>query len=148
MKRIKWNWGTKIFLVYAVFVVGMLTLVYMCTQQHFDLVRSDYYEAEIAHQQLMNSHQNTMNLEQQPSIVVNGAAVAISIPEGLQVANGEAYFYRPDNAVFDKKIAFSQNEVTVDPQQLQHGLYTLKLTWESNGKQYYYEDKVFITKPS
>ncbi len=142
--HIKWNWGTKIFLAYTVFVGGMLFLVYLCTQQHFDLVRSDYYEAEIAYQKQMTSSENTLALGALPTIVDDGETIAIKLPAGMAISNGEAFFYKPDNADLDKRFAMDANGVSVSKSALGRGAYTVKITWYSNGKEFYHEEKVFV----
>jgi len=142
--QIKWNWGTKIFLAYSIFVLGMLFLVYMCTQQHFDLVRSDYYEAEIAFQQQLNSNNNSLALEQQPKIADNGDLISIVLPSSQIFTKGEAYFYKPDNAAGDKRFPLTTATTTINKADLQKGLYAVKLSWQADGKDYYFEEKHFI----
>ena len=52
------NWGYKIMFVYLLFVVGMLTLVYKCTQQNTELVADNYYDQEVKYQERYNKLQN------------------------------------------------------------------------------------------
>ena len=43
----KWNWGTKLILVFSLFVAGMITLVVMSMKQKVQLVAKDYYKEQI-----------------------------------------------------------------------------------------------------
>ena len=49
------NWGYKILLVYAVFIAGILFLVYKASSQKMDLVTPDYYEQELKYQSQINA---------------------------------------------------------------------------------------------
>lgn len=145
--KLKWNWGTKIFLAYGVFVAGMLFLVYLCTQQHFDLVRPDYYEAEIAFQNQLSSNENYLALADQPKVVEQPTSISVKVPNEMTIQSGEVYFYKPDNATMDKRFALQANGIEVAKDQLDHGMYTVKVSWAAGGKNYYTEEKIFIAKP-
>ena len=43
----KWNWGTKIGLFYSSFVLFILGMIFLSSQEQYDLVTEDYYAAEI-----------------------------------------------------------------------------------------------------
>ena len=51
----KINWGYRIFIVYFLFVIGILTLSYKSSQQKFDLVQQDYYGAELKYQTVIDA---------------------------------------------------------------------------------------------
>ena len=55
------NWGYKILLVFAVFVAGILFLVYKSSNQKMDLVTTDYYEKELKYQQKIDAMDKVAN---------------------------------------------------------------------------------------
>lgn len=48
----KFNWGTGITIFIVLFVVSMSAMVFKASQQNVDLVTEDYYEKELAFQDL------------------------------------------------------------------------------------------------
>jgi len=100
------NWGYKIMFVYVLFVVGMLTLVYKCTQQNTELVADNYYDQEVKYQDRYNKMQNaaTATVVCNP---VNDKSVELSFPSEFanRAIKGKLTFYRPD----DKQKDFTMN---------------------------------------
>lgn len=144
MTTIKWNWGTKIFLTYGLFVVFMLGMVYLCTQQHFDLVTPDYYAQELKYQDVIDGQQNLRALGKPVSISQTGHLVAVALPVDRIDGEGEVKFYRPDNAALDMNISLQgQTTVMVPLAKLKKGLYKVKISWMDNGKRYYDEQSFF-----
>ena len=58
----KLNWGYKILIVYLMFAAGMLTMVYLTTQENRDLVSDNYYEEELAYQEIIDQSSRTAKL--------------------------------------------------------------------------------------
>jgi len=142
---IKWNWGTGLIIAYSSFVVFMLGMVYLCTQQHFDLVTDDYYEQELKFQQVIDGKQNENLLEKQTIIKIELGVVTVTLPMEKIEGEGKVVFYKPDNASFDKTLALNgSNSITIPVFELKSGLYKVKATWKSEGKPYYNEQSLFI----
>jgi hypothetical protein len=142
---IKWNWGTGLIIAYSSFVVFMLGMVYLCTQQHFDLVTEDYYEQELKFQQVIDGKQNEQLLEKQTLVKMDLGVVTVTLPMEKSDGEGKVVFYKPDNANFDKTIALNgSNRVSIPVSELKSGMYTVKATWQSEGKPYYNEQTLFI----
>ncbi len=142
---IKWNWGTGIALVYIGFVVFMLGMVYMCTQQDYDLVSSDYYEQELKFQKVIDGKENENLLGKATTVTLDATQVTVVIPMEKVDAEGSVTFYRPDNAKFDLTVPLlGKSSVTVPVEKLQSGLYKVKSAWQHNGKPYYNEQSLFV----
>lgn len=142
---IKWNWGTGITLVYSGFVVFMLGMVYLCTQQHFDLVTPDYYEQELKFQQVIDGQQNEMQLNRKTILEVQQDMVKVTLPTDKVEAGGTILFYRPDNARYDMVLPVSgTNTVMVPLSKFKAGVYKMKATWKSEGKPYFNEQSLII----
>ncbi len=141
----KWNWGTGIILVYSSFVLFMLGMVYLCTQQHFDLVTPDYYEQELKFQQVIDGKQNEQNLGKATSVVIDKAIVTVTIPMDASDGEGKVTFYRPDNALYDVSLLLhGANSVSLPIEKLKAGMYKVKVSWKHAGKPYYSEQALIV----
>lgn len=141
---IKWNWGTGLILAYGGFVVFMLGMVYLCTQQHFDLVTEDYYEQELKFQQVIDGSRNEQKLDKQTTVVMQNGVVTITLPMN-DVENGKVFFYKPDNSKFDKTFELNGNNIIAVPvTDLKSGMYKIKVTWKSEGNPYFNEQSLFV----
>ena len=141
----KINWGLRIVVLYMGFVVFMLTLVYKCTQQKFDLVSKDYYAKELAYGGIIEGHHNKSILETPVSVGLGDGGVQIQLPasqKGLQ--KGMVLFYRPSDAGKDVEMAFNSISHTVPLAKFSKGVYKVKITWENKGKQYFDEQGIYI----
>jgi hypothetical protein len=49
------NWGHKIAIVIAAFVIGMLSMVYFASQQTNEMIDDNYYQKELAYQDIINA---------------------------------------------------------------------------------------------
>ena len=137
---IKWNWGTKIFLVYTGFVVFMLGMVYLCTRQNYDLVSTDYYAQELKYQQVIDGKNNANQLGKAMTIAATANGVAVQLPVAAVEGEGELHFYRPDNASYDFKVPVKGDGlVNIPANQLKTGKYTVKARYQYAGKPYYNE---------
>jgi hypothetical protein len=137
---IKWNWGTKIFLVYSGFVVFMLVFVFLCTRQQFDLVAPDYYAQELKYQDVIDGKNNANLLAKGISLSASNDTILVHLPVEELRGGGEIYFYRPDNASLDFKMKFVNNAIIAIPtSKLAKGTYNVKATWTNDSKPYFHE---------
>jgi hypothetical protein len=142
---IKWNWGTGIILVYSGFVVFMLGMVYMCTRQHFDLVTPDYYEEELAFQQVINGKENENLLDKSTQVVVGTQSITVTLPMEKTDAGGTVIFYKPDNSKYDFSLPLNGlSELTVPIEKFQTGMYKVISKWEYEGKPYFNEQALYL----
>ncbi|HSC53145.1 MAG TPA: FixH family protein [Phnomibacter sp.] len=143
---IKWNWGTKIFLVYGIFVVAMLTLVYMCTRQQLDLVSTDYYAQELKFQQVIDGRKNATELNGEFTLQATHDSLIVQLPTDAVAGKGEIFFYRPDNASFDVTIPFENTTtIAIPSSQIKTGTYKVKASWKHNDKPFY-QEKMFTVQ--
>lgn len=138
------SWGTKVAALYLGFAGLIITLVVASMRQDFDLVTPDYYGAELRYQEVIDAGRNQAALSAPVSLQQEADSLRIRFPEefiGRQVS-GQLHFYAPVNAARDREfpIFLRQNELCIAYSQLHAGThYTLKITWESEGKSYYQE---------
>lgn len=144
----KISWGYKILFVYLLFVVGILFLVFKASQEKFDLVTPNYYDAELKFQNVINDRQRVAQLSAPPKITHSVNKVQVEFPHEFlnQDMQGEIYLYRPSNASKDFKRKFTTNknfiEITLDRNF--SGSYELKLSWKVNKATFYHEQRIFF----
>lgn len=142
------NWGHKIAIAYLVFVAGILFLVFKASQESFDLVEKDYYEAELRYQERIDETKRTQSLSQPPTIQHHSGEIIISFPSdfvGKQI-KGDAFLYCPSDARKDIKTSFSVQDdaLVLKVPSGNKGMHRLKLQWSVAGKNYFHEENIFL----
>ena len=138
------NWGWKIAIVYALFVIGMLSVVVYSTKFDTNLVGEDYYEKEVAFQQEIDKKQNTINDSLVFNVKVLNDSVVIEFPR--DVASGKVIFMRAADINSDKNFDLKKNQKKQSfPLDLfKNGSYEVQIDWRANNKEYYWEEKIVI----
>lgn len=144
----KISWGYKILFGYLVFVAGMVCLVIMASSEKFELVTKDYYEQELAYQNIIDQASNTAALSAPITVEKTATQLKISFPKELsdQKKSGLIYLYCPADSRRDFRKSFESNENTF-LQELpvaMKGMYELKLSWQVEDIKYYFEKKLFF----
>jgi hypothetical protein len=142
------TWGTKIFIVYLAFVLGIVFMVFKSSIQNTDLVTTDYYAKELKYQDKIDEIKRVSALSEPIRCTINNNTLIILFPKDFAGKKliGEAVLYCPSDEKKDIKKAF-----TVMDESLQlkipvgsRGLYELHLSWQDGGVTYYFEKKIFI----
>lgn len=144
----KLSWGYKIMFVYIAFVAGMGFLVFKASSQKFDLVTKDYYDQELKYQQVIDQAANSSRLSAPVTVDRKEGEIKISFPDEMKNKKKtvDFYLYYAADAKKDFRKSFELNE-NVLAQALpvgMKGMYELKLTWEAEGVEYYFEQKLFF----
>jgi len=148
MKK-KANWGTGIFISYALFMfLAILAAVYFMNQE-VDLVTDDYYQQEIKYQDQIDKIERTNALPEKPAIDFDGVGVKVSFPESLFKKNvtGKIHFYRPSNPAKDFDIPLNVNTEgfqLISTKKMETGFWRLKLNWKMEGNEYYSEKEIIL----
>lgn len=144
------SWGYKIALLYCSFVALMVVLVVKSMHQKIDLVSKDYYAEELAFQKQIDAGKNQSALSTAASVHADAQNVVIEFPPEFknENINGKVHFYAPANADFDKDfpIVASNNTVSIARDLLQQARYTMKLSWEADGRKYYQETDLNLAR--
>lgn len=143
------NWGKGIALVLAVFVFGMLFLVYKTTSVDFELVADDYYAKELAYQGQIDKMKNVRALGADVAIQVMKDAFELQFPmEQLDgPVEGSVVFFRPSGGEFDQ-----QFDLQLDAEGAMHipavewplGIYNVQIEWNSGGTEFYSEETIYL----
>lgn len=142
------DWGKKIAIVYIGFVVFMLTLVTLCIKQKdINLVSDDYYAQELEYESTLAKKRNSNELIEEVTITEDQKTVSINLGKASVGSKGQIVFYRPSNPSLDFIIPLvvnSNGTQILDLSTKKTGLWTVKVDWEKEGKQYYKEQKIQI----
>lgn len=147
---IQFGWGWRIALLYSAFVAMILVLVISSSKQKFDLVSPDYYKDEIAYQTVVDASENQAALTGSLIIQANKKVITIDFPNefseiGIQ---GDIYFYSAVNKNWDRHLAVKTmgNRMEIDRSLFMKTSYKIKLSYSANGKKYYQENDINLSK--
>lgn len=146
MSAFKIGWGGKIAILYGGFVLLIAALVTGSMRQDFDLVTDDYYQQELAYQDVLDAGKNQSALSAPADIYANATDVVITFPDEFKgkTINGKVHFYSPIDETWDKQVSLENTGavVTVPRSELQNTRYTIKLSWDADAKNYYQESDI------
>ena len=144
----KWNWGTKLAILFTIFASFILFLVYKCVNTKYELVSKEYYKDELRYQDKIDGQANA-NILSDIKVGQTKNLVIVTFPKeqkGMK-AEGELWFYCETNEDKDRKIPVSidaDGQQNIDKNTLAKGTYKVKITWDVSNKKYYSEKAITI----
>ncbi len=146
----RFHWGHGIALFFSSFVVFMLSMVYLCSQQTFDLVAEDYYEQELRYETRIQARQNAAALSTVPQIFWQAEALILSFSAAeFSDLRGEIYAFSPASRSRDRRLPLAldaQGQQTVSTSDWAAGAYDVQISFESGGKAYFIEQRLEIKR--
>jgi len=138
------NWGNRIVLAFVCFAAFIGYMVTRAFQEDFDLVAEDYYAQEINYEQKQIKRANTAEYGKSVDIKQAVAHLVIQFPD--DAAEGTIEFYHPSRKMFDKRYDINLNNGTqvIDKEELVPGNYRVNINWNSEGRDFLHESKIFI----
>lgn len=126
------------------FIIGMV--VYMFKHHGNDaLVEEDYYEKGINYDKEYDAKSNTLNDEATPEIKQSQTQLIIQLKDA---ADYQLTLMRPSAKEKDVKsngkTIGDENLIIIEAGSLDKGLWSLKLEWRSNGKDYLFTKDITI----
>jgi len=145
--KIKFNWGTGIFIFIALFLLVNALVIFKSLQQRNDLVTEEYYPQGLEYQKQIDRFANANALTGKIQIMQEPGAVVIIYPSELKEKNvkGQVVFFRPsdENADFHDSISFDTAMIQKIPvQKMMKGKYIAKFFWIMDGKEFAHESTV------
>jgi hypothetical protein len=139
------NWGTKIVLGMATFMIFIVVLgLIMFNSKKDALVDNDYYEKGINYNKVYNRKEQTNIDHAQPEISVNQDMIIVKFVSGAQ---GTARLMRTSDKDLDKTMPFESNinrQLIIPARNLKKGAWRLIIEWVSNEKSYMYEQEITL----
>lgn len=142
------NWGTKIILIFAVFVSGILFMVLKAGRYNMDLVTTDYYEQELKYQHIIDAVERTNALTTKITCSVSGRQIDIQFPAEMknEQLDADVWLYCVADKKRDlrKKFSTLEGKLAMPILPENNGLHEIKLSWASKGQTYYYTQKIIL----
>ena len=145
----KFNWGTGIVVTMIMFISFIMYMVVSMMLTHTDVVEKDYYAQQIGYQETKEAKENGLKLAGEMSFFQSKEYFQVKFPDSVNMktmTKGGVHFYRPENASLDRKfeIIGVGNVLKIPMNQLKEGHYQVKIRWENNGKEYYFEESITL----
>ena len=143
------NWGYKIMIVIFAFIAIMVGMVVVASQQKNEMVETNYYDAEINYQSMINAAKNLNAITSDSLIKQNKNSVLLQIPISLVTGfqKGQISLLKSDNEHQDKKIVFSPDVngcFMIDKSTLSAGSYKASIEFTSQSIKYYREQNIIL----
>ncbi|MFZ5948645.1 MAG: FixH family protein [Stygiobacter sp.] len=147
--KLKFNWGTGIALTYILFLIAILTMVFIFMNQDVVLETNDYYAKGLEYQSQIDKIERTKNLTEQLEILNKNDQIVFNFPKifANKIISGEIYFYRPSNnkSDFKSKIDLTDSlQQIIFTKNLEKGLWKIKVDWSVENQNYYNEKILMI----
>lgn len=145
----KWNWGTGIAITLILFVGLMGTMVYLATQQKFDLVSENYYEEELNYQDIIDQKSNALRLTDKARITRENDKFILELPKDFSGKNKTftALMYCEKDASMDFKWEeknLKDNNSIIPFTRFHEGRWIAKVKLQCEGIGYYFEPEIFL----
>lgn len=144
-------WPASIIVFFTFAICGVVTFVIYCTRHHVDLVTADYYDQEVRYQDQLDRANRATSLQAPAKVVYNTATrlITVSLPTDhlQQSLKGWIQLYRPSSANLDQKLPLAvdfSGRQFIDGRILTDGLWHVRVSWNLNGADYYFDQKIFI----
>lgn len=143
----KLSWGHKIVFAYSLFVVGILSMVFLTAMENRDLVTEDYYQEELSFQKTIDQSSNTAKLSKEIAVVHNNQTLHISLPVEFKnqpiSGNWKMYYAADKSKDFSGTLQTTSGNIQIKTANYT-GAYQLILNWQSNNQSYYFEKNIFL----
>ena len=144
-------WPTAIIGFFAFFISAVVSFIVFAVRHPMDLVRPDYYEAEVRYQRHFDSLQRTQLVAAEVKVAYDAVqqCVSIALPAAHRLAglNGHVQFYRPSDAGLDHVIPLAVDPTgrqQVDVRTLRHGLWKVRVHWQVKDAEFFCDRAVVL----
>jgi hypothetical protein len=146
--KIKWNWGTKLVIAMAAFMIMVLSFVVVMFQQDINLVEKDYYPKGQAHQELIVKIRQTMPYANDILASFENEEISVVFPAFFrpESTKGTVHLYHRIDDAHDRfsDLVLNENGIFTYPASHLSGRYILKISWHQDDTEYYTEKNVTI----
>jgi len=147
--KIKFNWGTGLFITILIFVTFFVSFIFFSLTQNVNLVTEDYFPDEIAYENKLDKIRNTNLLSEKITFKKENDKLIIFFPEGINkkdLSGTILLFYVTDNN-YDFELNIQPNETgkqIIYIEKLKKGRYYIRIDWSVSDKNYFQEFKITI----
>jgi nitrogen fixation protein FixH len=143
------NWGWKIAIVMAIYMIGIIAVVWYSMTLDVNLVAEDYYQQELAYEEQITRMKNTGMLAEKPTFnfSTDRKLIVLTFPSELSPESGIITLFRPSDFTQDRKFKLAldeENQQGFVTESLIPGLWKAKVLWEDEGRSYFQEFTIVI----
>jgi nitrogen fixation protein FixH len=148
-------WPLGIVLAFAVFIAGTACLVVLACSGRSDLVRVDYYEQEVLHQEQMDRVERTRRIAPDARVTYDATRgrLEVRLPAAQAQRNptGRIQLYRPSAANLDRTFPLELDVIgqqSVEAADLPSGLWRVQVSWTVDEEEFYYDQRLVVDPKS
>ncbi|HMN33325.1 MAG: FixH family protein [Chitinophagaceae bacterium] len=143
------NWGYKILTVVILFLVGMLSMVYVAFKQTNEMIDENYYEKELVYQQIIQAKENLHKYSTECVIQKENENLVIKLPIeiGAELQSGTINFIKMSESDEDKKVHLNTNaegSQIIDCSSFAKGEYLYRINWSHSNQDFFQEGYINI----
>ncbi len=147
--KIKGNWPFWIVVCISAFVLFIVITIIFFSLQKNELVEDNYYKKELNYEDHIQSVKRTDALKEKPKITRDGNNIMIYFPMDFRnkELSGYIIFYKPSDESLDFRFPVKTGYELMQSVSLKNitkGFWIIKLAWKSEGRDYYYEEEVYL----
>jgi len=148
--KLKFTWGTGIFLAMLAFMIFILSFVYksiaMDEYQH-ELVSEDYYKDELHYQEEIDKLNNSNTLSQNIKLANSKEGILVSFPKDIEQTSiiGSIYLQRLSNEKLDftEEIKLTDHHQLIPDEKLVSGKWMVIIDWTNEQEKYLFKESWF-----
>lgn len=145
----KISWGIGITITIIVFMLISLWLIYFSFSQEVNLVRDDYYQAEVEFESKLESIKRSNLLDENLNIRLSEKNIEILFPSNLisHKIEGSILLYRPSNRNSDVKIPIKLDSTytqLINTDVLTSGKWNIQISWKADSLEYFNEKNIMV----
>jgi nitrogen fixation protein FixH len=143
------NWGHKLTIVIALFLITIISMVIFASQQTNEMVDANYYQKELRYQDIIDAKKNLLAVTDANLVTQDAATVFVHFPEGTytDLLEGMVELLRPDSKAKDIILRMEPKDYgrkRISKNDLSKGMYRARLDWKAGGKAYYKEEMIYV----
>lgn len=144
----KFNWGTKLAIAMAAFMLMIIIFVVLMMREDVNLVESDYYPKGQKYQEIIDKKEQSAGLNDSLITGYTNGLITIQFPKGMNYSkiSGTVHFYHRVESKYDFKtlINTDSNGLFSYMAENLHGRYIVKTDWQYDGKSFFNENPLNI----
>jgi hypothetical protein len=145
----KISWGVGITVSIIVFMLISVMFIYIAFNQDVNLVRDDYYEAEVKYNETMEKVKRTSALVDKLKISVIENNIQLQFPKisKSENINGNILLYRPSERNKDLSITIRPDSnylQTINTANMLSGMWKVKVDWTADSISYLNDDIIMV----
>lgn len=137
------TWGHGIVVALGSFMIFILSLIWYFTStwKNSELITDNYYEEELAYQNVIDAKNKAINLKELPVYHQNESGISVTFPSEINNSNSKFRIdlHRAEDQKLDiiREMELDQrNSIFIPAKVLAKGNYVLRMMWKKDNEEY------------